>query len=418
MSLPRPYLLAGLAVIVGLVSACQHVDEQMAANEGKLRARWQQLAAEGERPVMEISWPDAVHRLETGNLKLRKARENVRAAREGVRQLPRSYIPELTLNIFANPTFDNLGNGDLGNTYLFLGSLFSLPSPVHYRAAAMQAQLRYLEAQIDCESLRRDLQVKLYKLFRKAARLTGQDRHYAALHQLDASGQDHPYATQLETMAAQSRKDWETVSTDLGELFSDYTQTWKPAADARLPDIDYASHPPPLDGRSHFAGLQLTKAALQLVVIEAQRQGMLAGEWPHVSVLLTAPPIYQRSSGHESYLSLSDVRISSFVAYSTDFRGVRSLNRKQAARRAEITKHELDVALQATLVRLRQAVALSRELQTRVDDLQQAARHLRKADDFSNAEDLDRQAADMQDQLDDLNLSLWVLDDPRWHHPS
>lgn len=415
MPSPRPIYLAGLAVAWGLASGCQHVDQQLAAHETRLQTRWQALAGEAPRPVMELTWADAVQRLEAGNIKLRKARDNVQAALEGVRQVPRTYIPELTLNIFANPTLDNLGNGDLGNTYLFLGSLFNLPNPVHYRAAAMQAQLRYLGAQIDCETLRRDLYVKLYKIFRTAGRRAAQDRQSAALAQLDAASSAHPYAGQLADMAAQSGHRWDTMAADLGDLFGDYSHRWRPADDTGLPDIDYADHPPALDGRDHFAGLQLTKAALQLVVIEAQRQGLLAGEWPQISVLLSAPPIYQRSAGRDSYLSLNDLRISGFVAYSTDFRGVRSLNRKQAARRARITKHELDVAMQATVVRLREAIALSRELQTRLTHLRQAAEKLDAAGDFATAETLHTQAAELQDQLDDLNLSLWVLDDPRWH---
>jgi hypothetical protein len=408
-----PWSLAALSLSI-LFAGCRTASEEIAAQRRALTARWADLARQPARTTLAVDWPEAVRRLEHGNFKLRKARDGVLAATEAVRQLPRRYIPELTLNTFANPSFENLGNGDLGATYLFLGSLFDLPNPLRYHAVALQTQLRCLSVRLDAEILRRDLHAKLYQLFRQGARLNTADRQLAALRELNGTAANHPFDAQISGLAATQREGWQKLEAGLGDLFGDYTHRWHPAANARLPDIDYAAHPPALDGRDGFGALQITQAALQLVVLEAQRQGLLAAEWPQVSVLLSAPPIYQRSSGRESYLSADDLRLSAFAAYATDFRGNRALARKQAARRARITRQELDAAMQSTVGRLRDALRLAATLHDQLQQLQNARRELEPTGALAATTAWDDRIALLQDQLDALNLSFWVLDDPRW----
>lgn len=404
-----PLLLAVIAL-----AGCQHAAERIAQEESAVQARWQELATQPVRDTVTVDWEDAARRLERGNFKLRKARDGVQSALEGLRQVPRRYIPELTLSTFTNPTFENLGQGDLGNSYLFLGTLIDLPNPGQYRAAALQAELRYVGARVDAETLRRELHAKLYTAFRDGARLARDERELAALQRLDAAASRHPYAAETASLAAANETARQKLDAELSDLFGDFSHHWRIAAAPRLPDIDYAAHPPALDGHDGFASLQVTRAALQLVVIEAQREGLLAAEWPQVSVLLSAPPIYQRSTGRESYLSFNDLRLSAFVAYSTDFRGTRALARKQAARRAEITKAELDVTMQATLVRLRDALQLGRELEARLRGLRDARDRLHATPGAAGIA-WDDTIADLQRQLDELNLSFWVLDERRWN---
>ena len=383
----------------------------------QVTGRWQELAAQAERPVATISWDEAVQKMETGNAKLRQARETVRAGEEAVRQVPHNYIPELSLNFFAYPTLHTLGAGQLGDTFFFLGTIINLPNPVRYRAEALQARLQFMGAQIDAELLRRDLRVQLFRVFRKAGRLALQETHQAALRQLSASQPASVTGRQADDLAEQNRAAWRTIEPELSELFGDFSRHWHPRSDAGPPSLDYGAHPPALDGRDGFAALQITKAALQLVALDAQRQGLLAAEWPQVSVLLSAPPIYQRSAGRESYLSFSDLRVSAFVAYSTDLRGARSLARRQSERRSELTRQELDLAMQGMITRLHDAIALLGDLEARSARLQSAENALDRAGAIVDAASARQQADEIAEQVDDLNLSFWVLDETRWPRP-
>lgn len=411
-------ILTGLLLTLLGLSACRSLDTDVAERQAAVAERWRALASQPARAITLLDWPDAVQRMEAGNLKLIKARESVRATEERLRQVPRNLIPELNLNFFANPNYDNLAAGGLGATYFFIGGLINLPNPLQYHYQAAQAELACLQARVNAEILRRDLQAKLYRLFRQASRLDAGDARRLALQRLDDATHDHPFAQQIASLDATSRQHWLSLESDLADLLGDYSRRWRPRGDSPLPVMDYAAHPPALDGDHHFGALQITQAALQLVVLDAQKAGLLIGEWPQVSVLLSAPPIYQRSAGRDSYLSLDDLRLSLFAAYTTDLRGSRSLNRRQAARQREITRHELDVAMQATMVRLRNALELGRDLRDKRLRLLDAAGLLRAAGDLTSAYALQQQADDIQEQLDDLNLSFWVLDDPRWSHPS
>jgi len=204
----------------------------------------------------------------------------------------------------------------------------------------------------------------------------------------------------------------------LADLLGDYTRRWRPGAAPDLPQLDYAAHPPALNGRDHFAALQLTRAALQLLALDAQRQGLLVAEWPQVSVLLSAPPLYQRAAGRESYLSLGDLHVAGFISYGTDFRGSRALGRTQAARRAELTRHELDTGLAATMSRLRDGLSLLAETAQRLAGLRAAEAALRQSGAVVAADDLARQAEELSTEADELNLSFWVLDESRWPRPT
>ena len=403
-------LLAGLGL--GLLASCASDAARLADHEAAARQRWRELSAVPERTVAVLDWDEAGRRLAAGNLKLRQAREAVRAGEEAVRQVPYNYIPELSLNAFAYPTVRTLGDGRLGDTYLFLGGIVSLPDPVRYRAEALQARLQFMTAQVDAALLRRDLEVRLYHLFRRGERLGRTDAEANALARLTASRPDAPAAAQARELARRNRADWAALETDLAELLGDYTRRWRPGAGR--PELDYTAHAPALDGRDGFAALHLTRAALQLLALDAQRQGLLTAEWPQLSVLLTAPPIYQRSAGRESYLSLGDLRVSGFVSYGTDFRGTRALVRTQAARRSELARHELDVGLQAAMTRLRDSLGLLGELQARRAGLHAAESALQRADAVGEAAGLRQQEEELTDEIDDLNLSFWVLDDPRW----
>jgi hypothetical protein len=412
------FVPAGLALLsLGLLSACHTGPKALTEHQAAAAQRWQELAAQPDRPVALIDWADAVAKMEAGNIKLQQAREAVRAGEEAVKQVPYNYIPELSLNVFAYPTLRTIGDGQLGDTFFFLGGLVSLPNPVRYQAEALQARLQFMSAQVDGELLRRDLHVRLYRIFRQAARLAHDDSGRAALAQLAASAPGSPADVQSQELSRDARLSWQAMESDLAELLGDYSKHWRPDPVAHLPGLNYAAHPPALDGRDRFAALQITRTALQLLALDAQRQGLLVAEWPQVAVLLNAPPIYQRSAGRESYLSLGDVRVSGYISYGTDFRGTRALARAQSARRSELTRRELALAQQAAMGRLKDGLALLAQLDTRLGHLHEAETTLENAGALVAAENLSRQAAELAEEVDDLNFSFWVLDDPRWSLP-
>ncbi|MBP6507156.1 MAG: TolC family protein, partial [Opitutaceae bacterium] len=296
---PRASSLARLGPLLTLLllPACSFAPNRLEPQQAVATQRWQELAAEPTAPVAAIGWTEAVQKLEANNPKLRNARERVRASEEAVRQVPHNYIPELTLNLFGYPTLGEIGDGTLGNTFFYLGSLINLPNPMRYRAEATQARLRYLSAQLEAEVLRRDLYVQLYRLFRSAAPRLRADTETAALRWLAAASPDSPAASQARELATTNHTAWQGIESETAELLGDYSRHWRPQPGADLPVLDYATHPPALDGRNQFAALQITRAGLQLAALEAQRQGLLAIEWPQFSVFLSAPPIYQRSAG-------------------------------------------------------------------------------------------------------------------------
>ena len=403
--------------VVWLAASCGSPPATLDQQRTGVTGRWNEIAAQADRPVAVLTWDAAVQKMESGNSKLRQAREAVRVGEEAVRQVPRNYIPELSLNLFAYPTLGTIGDGRLGDTFFFLGTIINLPNPVRYRAEGLQARLQFMGAQLDAELLRRDLHVQLYRVFRKAGRLSRQETNQAALQQLSASQPNSATGRQADELAEQNRTAWRTIEPELSELLGDYSHHWRPRIDAGLPELNYAAHPPALDGRDGFASLQITKAALQLVALDAQRQGLLAAEWPQVSVLLSAPPIYQRSAGRESYLSFEDLRVSGFISYSTDLRGTRALARRQTERRTDLIRHELDLAMQGTITRLHDAVALLTDLDARNARLHSAEDALSRAGAIVDAASARQQSDEIADQVDDLNLSFWVLDETRWHRP-
>ncbi|MDB6169538.1 MAG: hypothetical protein JWM88_2402 [Verrucomicrobia bacterium] len=406
-----PHLAFG-ALLATLASSCASPPVPLEDQRVAASARWSELSRQRNPATTPIAWRAAVARMEADNPKLRQAREAVRAGEEAVRQVPRNYIPELSLNLFAYPTLGTLGEGRLGDTFFFLGTIINLPNPVQYQAEALQARLRFMAAQVDTEILRRDLHVRLYRVFRRAVRLMEQEASLSALRQISAGAGSASW--QADALVEQNRAAWRLLEPELAELLGDYSRRWRPEPSPVLPVPDYAANPPPLDGKNQFAALQITKAALQLVALDAQRQGLLVAEWPQVAVLLSAPPIYQRSAGRESYLSFEDLRVSGFIAYSTDLRGSRALARKQAARRSELTRRELDLAMQSLLARLQDAAALLNDLESRAARLRRAEIALEKAGAIAEAANLRQQADELSSEIDDLNLSFWVLDDARW----
>lgn len=404
--------LASVLAVAGL-AGCTSGPAPLEEHRAAAAQTWQRYAT-AERPVAVIAWTDAVQRMEARNIKLLQAREAVRAGEEAVRMVPRNYIPELSLNVFAYPTFRMLGDGGIGDTFLYVGSIVSLPDPIRYRAEALQARLQYMSAQAEGEVLRRDLHVKLYRLFRRAAHIRRDEAALSALTQLGSVAPTSAAALQARELEQATALAWQALEPELAELLGDASKHWRPGPASGLPPLDYAAAPPALDGSRRFASLHLTRAALQLLALDAQRQGLLVAEWPQVSVLLSAPPLYQRASGRDSYLSLGDLRVSGFISYSTDFRGRRALSRAQAARQAEIARTALNLAMAGLVARLQDGAAALAGLDARRAGLQQAEAALRQSGAVAEAIGVARTLDETADEIDEFNFSFWVLDDPRW----
>ncbi|MFI5355915.1 MAG: hypothetical protein ACHQ4G_01130 [Opitutales bacterium] len=403
-----------LLLFCTLLPACSHFDEHLDQQQRVVAARWRQLATQPERQTVVVTWPEAVRRLDATNVKLIKARETVRSNEQILQRVPRNYLPELSLSLFSYPTLQQLEVGNLSSTFFYVSSILNLPNPWTYEAQLMQAQLARAMALTEMEALHRDLLSQLYRVFLKSARLAARESQQQALNRLARESGDPQLAIQADQLADANREERTTIDSDFAELLGDYSARWRPGLAADLPKLDYGVHPPPLDGHDRFAALQILRTALQLVALQAQAEGLRIGEWPQVSVLISAPPIYQASSGQSSYLSFSDLRISPFISYSTDFRGNRAATRRDQERSAAITRHELDTAMQTLLGRLRDGTALLGQLQAKLDRQRAAERVLRAAHAAKEAAGLRLTMDKLESQIDDLNLSFWVLDDARW----
>ena len=66
------------------------------------------------------------------------------------------------------------------------------------------------------------------------------------------------------------------------------------------------------------------------------------------------------------------------------------------------------------MTRLRDSLGLLGELLARRAGLHAAESALQRADAVGEAGGLHQQEEELTDEIDDLNLSFWVLDDPRW----
>ncbi len=336
----------------------------------------------------------------------------VRVAKAQWEKLPRNFIPELNLNLISSPTLEEASGGDFTSTYFQIGGLLDLPTPWRYKAQSFQAQLQYALAQTKLEILRREQYVALYRLFRNAQLTSRKEKEHEAFNKISRTSQSEAYHSQMIALRDSITKEWHEIGDNLAELINDQTHRWLPDGQAKLPTFDYADHPPSIDGEDGFAALQLTHTALQLVAVEASRQGLLLSSWPRFSVLISAPPIYQSTSGNSSFLSLEDLRISPFVAYSTDFRGRRKMAREQNARRSAITLQQLDLAMQTTLLRLRDTADLLTQLAQQRDRLVKA---YRGSSTLTIPQDIQSKLDELDSQIEELNLTFWIFDTSRWH---
>lgn len=410
--------LAWLSVLA-VTSACQsNFPELLQDKESTTKSRWQEIAAQSDLPQTKLSWSQAVALLETSNLKLLKSSEAVSNGRDAIKRLPRGYLPELNLNVFASPSLDELKAGDLASTYFYLGGIFNVPTPWRYRASALQASLSYAISLSELEAQRRDLHVQLYRQFRKATKILQFEKELQAISQLEHIRPDFSIIRKKDSLIQQIEKGWLKVEEEMSELLGDYTHRWRPSPDHELPSFDYITHPPALDGSGDFAALQIMRTSLQLVALEAAKRGLQLSSLPQLSILISAPPIYQSRSGNSSFLSLDDLRVTPFVTYSTDFRGNRTTARKQQATRADSIRRELDITMQSTLLRLKDGVTLLARLDAKRTRLVEARQTLLAPSTATVASDIQSQIDELETQIEDLNLAFWVLDSSRWQTTS
>jgi len=426
----RSFFLATALLLATVLTGCFSANKRVAKNFHDLQMQWQtNVARQSALPEQAFNWRQAVARLEVGNLKLQHARVDITNGQENVRQVYKDLLPTINLRSGLSKTLESIPATSIDDVTFSIDSFLNVPGFVSMGTRLFAARLAYLRAQAFYELTRREQIIELYKLFLSfqdaataEAQLNDERKLAAGIEQID------PLAGQILTRDLEARsltgaKERESLQDKAGELFGDRDWRWVLLSEG-LPELNYPDNPLPLADTNSVAQLQMKLTAIEFVAAWARIKGVQLQYWPELTIFITGPAVYQKSSGRESFWDAGMVRANANVFWRLDTRGQISRQIRQTKRDQEMQLARLRQDALALIDKILAAQKLVLVLRQQADQLSQLAPLLGQippAADYTGILKANETARSLRDQerklrreLAELNTLFWFVDDTKW----
>jgi hypothetical protein len=403
----------------------------MAREMPALRSEWQaDVAHQSALPERRLSWPEALALLEQNNLKLRSARVDLTNSQEIARQVYRDLIPTVNLDMGVSKSLKSLPATSLDDVTMNLDSFFNIPGVVNFHARQFSGRLSVLRAKAALLLAEREQVIELYKMFLEARE---RDEQVAELQQERAVAEAVRKADEISgevllkdvmTQESSLAKADEDLQTRAGDLLSDRRSRWVLTTNG-FPELNYATHPLPLEDTNRVAQLQMKMVALELVGDWAQVHGIKLQYWPELTFFVTGPSMFQYENNRGSFESPFNMVGSANFFWSLDTRGYVSQQLRTVRRAQDLEKTQMQMEALDLIDRLIAARKAETSLQEQATQLDRLLGFLDKVPpDVDVGSVLQRaetnrslhfQRARLRRELAELNTLFWFVDEQQWN---
>jgi len=327
-SFPFPHFIlptaAAAAAALSLVSC--NLDAYLQQRQDKLVEEYRALPDYEQLPIRIISWQQAVQLALAGNAEYRQAQENLAHAERESGQTWRSFIPSIDIGyyysraLFRNEGGYYRGEGDFNTNVMFmLPELTRLPVEHYTKLLAVR------KAQIDLTIKQREIESKLYQLFR--------EREIDERPKAPKDGQEDA-ASARQKVEQTEREQWGKLC----ELINDDSARWQ-LLPADLPRVTPESYGSKIELPSPESQQLL---AMGLEAARLRKLGVIIEYWPSIHTNFYSPSLFDSSGGSLTGFmrGAKDTRVSLNTYFPLDMKGEKANSYREAenAHRAALSQ--------------------------------------------------------------------------------
>jgi len=383
----------------------------------------------GNLEKRSLVWDEAWEMIESENLDLRQARDDVTRSQEQIERVFLDLLPTLSISTSLRKALTELGTVDKNDLSLNIFSAINVPGLVSMRTRYYTAVLTKLRSEWTLEMKRRELSANLYVQF---IRYEGLNLRRDNLEQSQLWGQSSSLESRLQTNPEMIERDQQLFAIkleanaqqeSLAELLGAYTYEWQ-LDSTTLPELNYTDHPLELTKADSVGVLVRQLQATDLEAIRLRTLGIKLQYWPDVSASLSSPPIYSYSGGQSTNWSADDVALNAFVPLRIDTQLRTTYQLRDARRQAELTNErmrlEITRQVQKYLLASEELGLIQKQLrvaEVRIEALEQTPRGLSLEEwraQLRNSILLSEQRASLRLQKARIETLFWIVDESRW----
>ena len=385
------------------------------------------------KEVQNLGWSDAVDRLLSDNLELKRSRESIRLAKEQTKQIYWDLVPVVSLRTSLSKALENLGEVDGEDVRFGVFSTLNIPGVISLYSRRYAALLGEIKSALDFELKQRQLIIRLYDLFlayedfrlrvesQKKTQMLASIESKSPIENLQVS----PEGLLIEQQLFEEQMKEDQLRQEAGVLLGSFEKKWNLVSED-LPRFNYLSDLPDFNDTKNFGVLLRKKQAMELEAARLSKVVAKLSFFPDLNFGVYTPPLY--ANWVDNYRFSSDRMIfnaSSSVTLDTNFRKLKNLKRieKQLEFQNLAIKEEINNQIVG-------AIRAKRELELVEKELALTLLRLEVTDFFTLGSDLKelreflekrylliQRASGLRMRKAKIEGGFWLLDERRWRNP-
>ena len=385
------------------------------------------------KEVQNLGWSDAVDRLLSDNLELKRSRESIRLAKEQTKQIYWDLVPVVSLRTSLSQALENLGEVDGEDVRFGVFSTLNIPGVISLYSRRYAALLGEIKSALDFELKQRQLIIRLYDLFlayedfrlrvesQKKTQMLASIESKSPIENLQVS----PEGLLIEQQLFEEQMKEDQLRQEAGVLLGSFEKKWNLVSED-LPRFNYLSDLPDFNDTKNFGVLLRKKQAMELEAARLSKVVAKLSFFPDLNFGVYTPPLY--ANWVDNYRFSSDRMIfnaSSSVTLDTNFRKLKNLKRieKQLEFQNLAIKEEINNQIVG-------AIRAKRELELVEKELALTLLRLEVTDFFTLGSDLKelreflekrylliQRASGLRMRKAKIEGGFWLLDERRWRNP-
>ena len=287
------------------------------------------------KEVQNLGWSDAVDRLLSDNLELKRSRESIRLAKEQTKQIYWDLVPVVSLRTSLSQALENLGEVDGEDVRFGVFSTLNIPGVISLYSRRYAALLGEIKSALDFELKQRQLIIRLYDLFlayedfrlrvesQKKTQMLASIESKSPIENLQVS----PEGLLIEQQLFEEQMKEDQLRQEAGVLLGSFEKKWNLVSED-LPRFNYLSDLPDFNDTKNFGVLLRKKQAMELEAARLSKVVAKLSFFPDLNFGVYTPPLY--ANWVDNYRFSSDRMIfnaSSSVTLDTNFRKLKNLKR-------------------------------------------------------------------------------------------
>ena len=414
--------------------SCAGPHENLIVQNEKVTSKYLLELSELEgKEVQNLGWSDAVDRLLSDNLELKRSRESIRLAKEQTKQIYWDLVPVVSLRTSLSQALENLGEVDGEDVRFGVFSTLNIPGVISLYSRRYAALLGEIKSALDFELKQRQLIIRLYDLFlayedfrlrvesQKKTQMLASIGSKSPIENLQVS----PEGLLIEQQLFEEQMKEDQLRQEAGVLLGSFEKKWNLVSED-LPRFNYLSDLPDFNDTKNFGVLLRKKQAMELEAARLSKVVAKLSFFPDLNFGVYTPPLY--ANWVDNYRFSSDRMIfnaSSSVTLDTNFRKLKNLKRieKQLEFQNLAIKEEINNQIVG-------AIRAKRELELVEKELALTLLRLEVTDFFTLGSDLKelreflekrylliQRASGLRMRKAKIEGGFWLLDERRWRNP-